>query len=141
MDTSTSSSASVVQTVLELAKTLGSGILGALLTWLNLRKRLRPEIQQIDAITAKTYAEARHIDGETLGDAYKRIEELYVICDSQRTQISRLQLDNDKKGMELEFQEAELKWLKGVMDAAQVRLSDYDYLRRKTNPDLDKPKS
>lgn len=126
------SSTGIEQTLLELAKFIASGIAGSFLTWLNLRKKLRPEIQQIDAITAKTYAEARHIDGETLGDAYKRIEELYIICDGQRTQLSRLQLDNDKKAMELEFQEAELKWLKGVLDAAQVRLSDYDYLRRKT---------
>lgn len=125
------SSTGIEQTLLELARLIASGIAGSLLTWLNLRKKLKPEIQQIDAVTAKTYAEARQIDGETLGDAFKRIEELYVICDGQRTQISRLQLDSDKKTMELEFQEVELKWLKGVLDAAGVKLSDYDYLRRK----------
>lgn len=129
-----SSSAATLQTVLELAKIVAGGVVGAFLQWLNLRKKLRPEIQQIEAETAKTYAEARHLNGETLGNAYERIEELYVIADQQRIQISRLQLDNDKKAMELEFQESELKWLKGVLDAAQVKLSDYDYLRRKTNP-------
>lgn len=133
MQTPPSSPTGLEQTVIELARNFGSGIVGAIIAWLTFRKKLKPEIQQIDAVTAKTYAEARHIDGETLGDAYKRIEELYVICDGQRTQLSRLQLDNDKKAMELEFQEAELKWLKGVLDAAQVRLSDYDYLRRKSN--------
>lgn len=129
-----SSSAATLQTVLELAKIVAGGVVGAFLQWLNLRKKLRPEIQQIEAETAKTYAEARHLNGETLGNAYERIEELYVIADQQRIQISRLQLDNDKKTMELEFQESELKWLKGVLDAAQVKLSDYDYLRRKNTP-------
>lgn len=129
-----SSSPGIEQTILELAKFVASGIVGSFLTWLNLRKKLRPEIQQIEATTAKTYAEARHLNGETLGNAYERIEELYIIADQQRVQISRLQLDNDKKTMELEFQESELKWLKGVLDAAQVKLSDYDYLRRKNTP-------
>ena len=97
-----------------------------------MRRKVKPEIRILEASAEKTWAEARHLNGETLGDAYDRIEELYIIADSQRTQISRLQLDNDKKAMELQFQESELKWLKGVMDVAQVRLSDYDYLRRKT---------
>lgn len=128
-----SSSPGIEQTILELAKLFASGGIGAFLTWLNLRKKLKPEIQVIEATAAKTYAEARHLNGETLGSAYERIEELYIIADQQRTQISRLQLDNDKKTMELEFQETELKWLKGVLDAAGVKLSDYDYLRRKAD--------
>lgn len=137
MQQSSSSLAGLEQTVLELAKIIASGLLGSVLTWLNLRKKLRPEIQAIEASTAKTYAEARHINGETLGDAYDRIEELYIIADQQRIQLSRLQLDGDKKTMELEFQETEIKWLKGVLDAAQVKLSDYDYLRRKKpNPEI-----
>lgn len=130
-----SSSETVQQTILELAKIIASGLVGSVLTWLNLRKKLKPEIQVIEATAAKTYAEARHLNGETLKDAYDRIEELYIIADSQRTQISRLQLDNDKKSMELQFFEAEIKWLKGVLDAASVKLSDYDYLRRKSNPE------
>lgn len=126
-----SPSGAVEQTILELAKFLASGIIGSLLTWLNLRKKLKPEIQVIEATAAKTYAEARHLNGETLKDAYDRIEELFVIADSQRTQISRLQRNNDKQAMELQFQEHEIKWLKGVLDAAEVKLSDYDYLRKR----------
>lgn len=125
------SSDTVQQTILELARVLAGGLVGGILTWLNLRKKLKPEIQVIEATAAKTYAEARHLNGETLKDAYDRIEELFVIADAQRTQISRLQLDNDKQSMELQFQEHEIKWLKGVLDAANVKLSDYDHLRRK----------
>lgn len=133
MQNSSSSLAGLEQTVIELAKFVASGIIGSFLTWLNLRKKLKPEIQVIEATAAKTYAEARHLNGETLGNAYERIEELYIIADQQRVQISRLQLENDKKSMELTFQESELKWLKGVLDAAQIKLSDYDYLRRKAS--------
>lgn len=133
------SSFSIEQTLLELAKYIASAVTGSLLMWLNLRKKLKPEIQVIEATAAKTYAEARHLNGETLGNAYERIEELYVIADQQRVQISRLQLDSDKKSMELQFQEAELKWLKGVLDAANVKLSDYDYLRRKVTDEKTKP--
>lgn len=135
-----SSSIGLEQTILELAKVFASGIVGSFLMWLNLRKKLKPEIQVIEATAAKTYAEARHLNGETLGNAYERIEELYIIADQQRLQISRLQLTNDKQSMELEFQESELKWLKGVLDAAQIKLSDYDYLRRKATNAAEEPK-
>ncbi len=135
-----SSSLGLEQVLIEVAKYLGSGTIVGILTWLTMRKKVKPEIQVMEATTAKTYAEARHLNGETLGSAYERIEELYIIADSQRTQISRLQLDNDKKTMELTFQEAEIKWIKGVLDAAQVKLSDYDYLRRKANPPEDPTK-
>ena len=134
MQPTSSSFSGAEQFLIELAKFIGSGGIVGFLTWLTMRRKLKPEIRVIEATAAKTYAEARHIDGETLGDAYNRIEELYIIADAQRTQISRLQLDSDKKGMELEFQEIEIKWLKGVLDAAGVKLSDYDYLRQKRTP-------
>lgn len=131
MQNSSSSLAGLEQTAIDLAKLIASGIVGAFLWWLKDRKKLKPEIQVIEATAAKTYAEARHLNGETLKDAYDRIEELYIIADSQRTQISRLQLANDKQAIELQFQEAEMKWLRGVLDAAEVKLSDYDYLRKR----------
>lgn len=126
-----SSSSSVEQTVLELAKFVASGIVGSFLTWLNLRKKLNPEIQQIEASTAKTYAEARHLNGETLKDAYDRIEELYVIADSQRTQLARLQRECDRQSMNEEFLEEELKWMKSVIDAAGVKLENYGHMRQR----------
>jgi len=129
-----SSSGAVEQTILELAKVIASGILGSFLTWLNLRKKLRPEIQQIEASTAKTYAEARHLNGETLKDAYDRIEELYVIADSQRTTIARLQRENDRKGLNEEFLEEELQWLNSVLKAANVKLENYGHMRQRVRP-------
>lgn len=126
-----SSSTSIEQTILELAKFIASGIVGSFLTWLNLRKKLRPEIQQIEASTAKTYAEARHLNGETLKDAYDRIEELYIIADSQRTQIARLQRECDRQTLNEEFLEEELKWMKSVIDAAGVKLENYGHMRQR----------
>lgn len=124
----------VQQTILEVARYVASGAIGAVLTWLNLRKKLKPEIQQIEASTAKTYAEARHLNGETLKDAYDRIEELYVIADSQRTQIARLQRENDRTHMNEEFLEDEVKWLNAVILAANIKLADYGHMRKVRRP-------
>lgn len=143
-----SSSTGLEQTVVELAKVVASGALGSILTWLNLRKKLKPEIQVIEATAAKTYAEARHLNGETLGNAYERIEELYVIADSQRTQIGRLQVSLDKAIMNEEFLEEEVKWLNSVLGAAGVDLKKYGHMRQRVRPrpelvepPLDQPKS
>lgn len=126
-----SSSGAVEQTILELARVLAGGLIGSILTYLNLRKKIKPEIQVIEATAAKTYAEARHLNGETLKDAYDRIEELYVIADSQRTTISRLQMECERKKMNEEFLEEELTWLNSVMKAANVRLQDYGHMRQR----------
>lgn len=118
----------------EVAKHLASGGLFSFLTWLILRKKLKPEIQVIEATAVKTYAEARHLNGETLGNAYERIEELYVIADSQRTQIARLQRECDRHLMNEEFIEEELKWMKSVIDAAGVKLENYGHMRQRVRP-------
>lgn len=136
MQTPPSSTPGIEQTILELAKILAGGFVGSILTWLNLRKKVKPEIQQIEAVTAKTYAEARHLNGETLGDAYDRIEELYVIADQQRTQISRLQRDLDKAILNEEFVEEEVKWLNSVLQAAGVDLKQYGHMRKTLRPSL-----
>jgi uncharacterized membrane protein YheB (UPF0754 family) len=129
-----SSSSSVEQTILELAKFIASGIVGSFLTWLNLRKKLNPESQQIEASTAKTYAEARHLNGETLKDAYDRIEELYIIADSQRTQIARLQREYDRQVLNEEFLEEELQWMNSVIKTAGVKLENYGHMRQRIRP-------
>lgn len=134
MQINPSSSGAVEQTILELAKIVAGGIVGAFLQWLNLRKKLKPEIQVIEATAAKTYAEARHLNGESLQDAYDRIEELYVIADSQRTQISRLQLALDKALRNEEFLEEELAWITAVMHAAKVDLKQYGHMRKTVRP-------
>lgn len=135
-----SSSDTVQQTILEVARYLASGVVGAFLAWLNLRKKLKPEIQQIEASTAKTYAEARHLNGETIKDAYDRIEELYIIADQQRIQIGRLERENDRTRMNEEFLEDELKWLNAVIVAANVDLAKYGHMRKvRRPPELDQP--
>lgn len=134
MQQSSSSLAGLEQTVLELAKFLASGVIGAVLTWLNLRKKLKPEIQVIEATAAKTYAEARHLNGETLSDAYDRIEELYVIADRQRVQISRLQTAFDKATRNEEFLEEELQWLNNVIKVAGIDLAKYGHMRKTVKP-------
>lgn len=144
MQTPHPSSTGLEQTVLELAKAVASGLVGAFLTWLNFRKKLKPEIQVIEATAAKTYAEARHLNGETLGNAYERIEELYIIADQQRVQISRLQMAFDKAVRNEEFLEEEVQWLNNVLKAAGVDLKLYGHMRKTVAPlppePIDKPK-
>lgn len=143
MQTPHPSSTGLEQTVLELAKLIASGLAGSLLTWLNLRKKLKPEIQVIEATAAKAYAEARHLNGETLGNAYERIEELYIIADQQRIQISRLQIAFDKAVRNEEFLEEEVQWLNNVLKAAAVDLKMYGHMRKTVAPkpaeNLEKP--
>lgn len=143
-----SSSTGLEQTVVELAKVVASGALGSILTWLNLRKKLKPEIQVIEATATKTYAEARHLNGETLGNAYERIEELYVIADSQRTQIARLQREYDRAVMNEEFLEEELQWMKSILNVEKIKIEKYGHMRQRARPrpalvapELDQPKS
>lgn len=102
--------------------------------WLRDRKKVKPEIQAIEATTAKTYAEARHLNGETLKDAYSRIEELYIIADSQRTQIARLQRECDRKGLNEEFLEEELRWMKSILDAERIKVEKYGHMRQRLKP-------
>jgi len=116
--------------LLSVALTLAGGI-GAILTWFINRRKVKPEITVIEATAEKTRAEARRLDGDTIHQAYERIDELWEIGEKQRTQIRELQMDNDKKAMEVEFVNEEIKWLTAVLGAAGVKLSDYDYLRKK----------
>lgn len=134
MQTPSSPSPGIEQTILELAKLFASGGIGALLMWLRDRKKVKPEIQAIEATTAKTYAEARHLNGATLKDAYDRIEELYIIADSQRTQIARLQRECDRKGMNEEFLEEELRWMKSILDAERIKVENYGHMRQRLKP-------
>ena len=129
-----SSSDAVQQTILELARVLAGGLIGSVLTWLHQRGKLKPEITVIEATAAKTFAEARHLNGETLQDAYTRIEELFVIADQQRVQISRVQLAFDKSSRNEEFLEEELQWLNNVIKAAGVDLAKYGHMRKTIKP-------
>jgi len=111
--------------------TVLAGGIGSLLTWLVNRRKVKPEITVIEASAEKVRAEARRLDSDTIGAAYARLDELWEIAENQRIQIRQLGMDSDKKTIEVELLEDELKWLKGVINAADIKLSDYDYLRRK----------
>lgn len=119
------------QVLAEIAKFLGSGSVATLATWLLMRRKTKAEVQATDADAARNWAEARQLDSKTVNEAYDRIEELWNISDAQREQIRTLSMARDKQIIEIELLEDELKWLKGVMAVANVKLSDYDYLRRK----------
>lgn len=104
---------------------------GSLLTWFVKRRKVEPEIDAIHATSEKTRAEARRLDAETIAQAYDRIDELWSVCESQRLKIGELSMSNDKRAIEMEMLDYEVQWMSAVLKAANVKLSDYDHLRRK----------
>lgn len=112
--------------------------------WLN-RKKPAADIHVTEAtateITVRSTATAgdavvRFMD--RLNVAQETIDRLRSERDSWQDEydkvfVERDQLlqDNAKREREVEFVNDELKWMKSVIDAAGVKLSDYDYLRRK----------
>ena len=124
--------------VISIAVTLAGGI-GAFLTWIINRRKLKPEISVIDATAEKTRAEARKLDGDTIHLAWQRIDELFAISENQRSQIRQLSMDNDKKTGQVEVLEAELVWMKSVISVAGVDLGKYHDLRQKHSDKGDTP--
>lgn len=117
--------------LIEIARILAPGGIGSIATWALMRKRNEAEVHTADANAALSYAEAQKQYSEIISEAYDRIDQLYKVGESQREQLRITSMDRDKQTIEIELLEDELKWVKSVMVAAGVRLSDYDYLRRK----------
>jgi hypothetical protein len=112
-------SSSTSQVLLDVLKILAvplAAIGGYLGSWLQNRKKLQPELRILDANAAKTEAEARKTDGETLDRAYDRIDELVLVNYQLRKDCLELQ----KK-----------------LDIAEMREKLYDEGRRNTKALLD----
>lgn len=112
---------------------------GLLLHFLN-RRRVALESE---ANAAKTKAEARHLDSETIDRAYDRIDELHGIIDELRAQqdhdrlelmrMSRLEYEVSEQrrqiaqqDIELKLADQQIKKLKGFIDAKGYKLSELD---------------
>lgn len=119
------------QVLTELARTLGSGGIGSLVTWLLMRRKTAAEVHATDAVAAKSFAEAQREYADIISGAYNRIDKLDETCQKQQATIRQMVMDQDKRIMREEFLEFEVEWLNAVLKAASVKLSDYDYLRRK----------
>lgn len=127
----------VVYTIIVL---LSGGTAGGVLLHLLNRRWLGIESE---ARAAKTKAEARHLDSETIDRAYERIDELHAIIDELRGQqerdrlellrMSHLEYISEQQKRQLELQEIDLKLaneqmkrLKGFIDSKGLKPSELD---------------
>lgn len=75
-------SSSASQVLLEFLKILAiplAAVLGYLGSWIQNRKKLKPELSILEANAEKTRAEARKLDAETIDLAHDRIDELVIV--------------------------------------------------------------
>lgn len=115
------------QVLSEVAKYVGTGAITSIVTWLLFRYKYKAEAGASDADAAKSYAEAQRQYSDIIRDAYDQIDKLAATCETQRTQLRDLNLRFARE----DFLEFEMEWLNSVLKAAEVDLSQYDYLRRK----------
>ncbi|HEX7333421.1 MAG TPA: hypothetical protein VF290_18095 [Pyrinomonadaceae bacterium] len=131
---------SVGQVVYTIIVLLSGGTAGGVLLHFLNRRWLGIESE---ARAAKTKAEARHLDSETIDKAYERIDELHAIIDELRAErekdrlellrMSHLEYFSEQQKKQLEQQRIELdladqqmKKLKGFIDAKGLKPSDLD---------------
>jgi len=118
---------STSQVLLDLAKVLAvpiAGALGYLGSWLQNRKRLSPELKVLDANAAKTEAEARKLDGETVDRAYDRIDELVKVNYQLRQDCLTLQNKLDIAEMREKLYDEGRRNAKALLDLQETRESE-----------------
>lgn len=131
---------SVGQVLYTIAMLLSGGTAGGVLLHLLNRRWLNIESE---ARAAKTKAEARHLDSETIDKAYERIDELHAIIDELRAERERDRLELlrtshleyvseqqrkqiDQQRIELDLADQQMKKLKGFIDAKGLKPSELD---------------
>jgi len=122
-------STSASQVLLDFLKILAipiAGALGYLGSWLQNRKKLNPEIKILDANAAKTEAEARKLDGETVDRAYDRIDELVVVNFQLRQDCLALQRKVDMSEIRDRFNEEQRRKMKALLDIHGIKYNEFD---------------
>lgn len=132
---------SIVGQVLYTLATFLSGSVGGSLLLHFLNRRWQNS--ESEARAAKAKAEARHLDSETIDRAYERIDELHDIVDELRAQqekdrleilrmshieyiSERQQSQLEQQRIELDLADRQIKRIKGLLDAHQIKLSELD---------------
>jgi hypothetical protein len=122
-------SSSTSQLLLEFLKNLQAPIgaaLGVLGHWLFNRWKQKPEIKILDANAAKTEAEARKLDGETVDRAYDRIDELVVVNFQLRQDCLALQRKVDMGEIRDRFNEEQRRKMKALLDIHGIKYNEFD---------------
>jgi hypothetical protein len=122
-------SSSTSQVLLDILKVLAVPLAAAggyFSSWVQNRKRLKPELKILDANAAKTEAEARKLDGETVDRAYDRIDELVKVNYQLRQDCLDLQKKVDLADLRDNFNAEQRKKMKALLDIHGIKYSEFD---------------
>lgn len=122
-------SSSASQVLLDFLKVLAvplAGGVGYLLSWFRNRERQKPEISILEANAAKTEAEARKLDGETVDRAYDRIDELVIVNFQLRQDCLAQQKKLDMAEIRDRFNEEQRRKMKALLDIHGIKYNEFD---------------
>lgn len=100
--------------------------MGYLGSWLQNRKKLKPELSILEANAEKTRAEARKLDGETIDRAHDRIDELVIVNFQLRQDCLALQKQVDMADIRDRHNEEQRKKMKALLDFHGIKYSEFD---------------
>src|SRR5436190_4691832 len=92
-----------------------AGGVGALVTRLLNRKKLQPEVLILEARAGKTRAETRKLDGETITNAWERIDELQEINFQLRIERDEWKQKADKRAIQRDLDERQIRKMKAIL--------------------------
>lgn len=122
-------SPSASQVLLDALKVLAvplAAALGYLGSWIQNRKKLKPELSILEASAEKTRAEAKKLDGETLDLAYDRIDDLLDINYELRRENLALQKQVDMAEVRDDFNDKQRRKMKALLDIHGIKYSEFD---------------
>lgn len=126
MQEHSSSASQVFVDVLKVLAVPLAAALGYLGSWFQNRKKLKPELSILEANAAKTEAEARKLDGETVDRAYDRIDELVVVNFQLRQDCLALQRKVDMGEIRDRFNEEQRRKMKALLDVHGIKYNEFD---------------
>src|SRR5258705_247966 len=103
-----------------------AGVVGGVVTSLINKRKSRPEIIVLNARAEKSMAEARSLDGSTLGRAYHRIDELHVIIDELRDELVGSERERDLQAIRLKHHENQEKRMLALLKLNDISYGDGD---------------
>ena len=122
-------SSSASQVLLDFLKVLAipiAGGIGALVARFFEWGKRKPEVSILEANAAKTEAEARKLDGETVDRAYDRIDELVIVNFQLRQDCLELQKKVDMAEIRDRFNDEQRRKMKALLDVHEIKYSEFD---------------
>lgn len=105
-----------------------AGALGYLGSWFLNRKKIKPEVSVLEASAEKTRAEARKLDGETIRDAWERIDELILINFELRKQLDMCEIRS-------RHHEVQERRMLALMELHGIKYKEFDEPKKMTELD------